>query len=470
MIDILFASVPGTITQRPILAPALLKACAKASGFDAQAIDLNIEVMNKIEQSPRREDLEKFLKEQEFSPGIEQEIGDLLDYCVDRITQVNPHVLGLSFLTQDTQYFGLWLCYHLSYTNPTLKIVIGGSGIKNFIADSSMSYAEMLKSHGYISDYINGDGEYSIIEYLKDNLNYIGINSAAWQPIRDLNQLPYPDFDDYNFDNYKEQGIPICDSRGCVRTCEFCDVIEHWKKYQYRTADNIIAEMVEQIKRYNIRKFFFYNSLTNGNMKEFRLLLDFICEYNDQHPDQQISWDGYFIVRNQQQHPEEFWKKLKKSNGFLQLGIESVIEKVRVALGKNFTNAAIDYHLAMAQKYSVPLLLLLIVGYPTETKEDFEFTKQWFKDRKQYARNTVSQVVFSLAAILPNTQLDKKQKEYGISVGSIPTIWITPTTCVTTQDRIKYAQELKDLLKDLNIPTTSGNNDTLGIAHKELSS
>ena len=39
----------------------------------------------------------------------------------------------------------------------------------------------------------------------------------------------------------------------------------------------------------------------------------------------------------------------------------------------------------MAKKYSVPLLLLLIIGYPTETHEDFEFTKQWFQDRQQYA-------------------------------------------------------------------------------------
>jgi hypothetical protein len=30
----------------------------------------------------------------------------------------------------------------------------------------------------------------------------------------------------------------------------------------------------------------------------------------------------------------------------------------------------------MAKEFSVPLILLLIVGYPTETKQDFEFTKK----------------------------------------------------------------------------------------------
>ena len=307
----------------------------------------------------------------------------------------------------------------------------------------------------------------NLIEYLKNNLTYPGINSATWEPVIDLNVLPYPDFSDYDFSLYQEPGIPICDSRGCVRTCEFCDIIEHWKKYQYRTADNIFAEMQHQIQKHKLTKFFFYNSLTNGNMKEFQKLLDLICEYNTDNPAKQISWDGYFIVRNEKQHPEEFWQKIKKSNGYLQLGIESVVEKVRVNLGKNFTNEDIDYHLAMAKKYSVPLLLLLIIGYPTETHEDFEFTKQWFQDRQQYARNPINQVVFALAAILPNTKLERKQEEYGIVRGEIPTIWMTPVNNISTLDRIQYFDELHSLLTTLHMNHSNGGS-SMAITSAEL--
>ena len=382
----------------------------------------------------------------------------MIEYCATRILNNNPRILGLSLLTQDSQFFTVWLCYHLKTLNPDLKIVIGGSGIKNFIAESTIEFAKLLNAKQYIDDYINGDGEYSIIEYLRNNLSYPGINSVTWKPITDLNMLPYPDFTDYNFSLYGEPGIPICDSRGCVRTCEFCDIIEHWKKYQYRTAENIFAEMQHQIKQYKITKFFFYNSLTNGNMKEFQKLLDLICNYNIKHPNNQISWDGYFIVRNKKQHPENFWQKIKQSNGLLQLGIESVVEKVRIALGKNFTNEDIDYHLEMAKKYSVPLVLLLIVGYPTETLEDFKFTKQWFQDRKHYAGSPICQVVCSLSAILPNTQLKRKQKDYGIVSGEIPTIWMTTTNNISTQARLEYFNELTKLLIELKITTIDGNN------------
>lgn len=467
MIDIVICSVPGIFTQTPSLAPATLKACAISAGFTAQGIDLNIEVINKINKSNNRQALEAFIKQQEINSSAVEEIGDLIEYCVERILETKANILGLCLLTQDNQFFATWLCYHLRFVKPDLKIVIGGSGIKNFIAESKIGFAELLKARGLIDDYINGDGEYSLVEYLKGNYEYPGINSSTWQPIIDLNQLPYSDFGDYDFTQYGDPGIPICDSRGCVRTCEFCDVIEHWKKYQYRTSDNIFNEMLQQVQRHGIRKFLFYNSLTNGNMKEFQKLLDLICDYNHTHPDQQLSWEGYFIVRSQQQHPEELWNKIKLSNGFLQLGIESVVEKVRVSLGKKFTNQDIDYHLAMAKKYSVPVLLLLIVGYPTETKQDFVFTKSWFQERKHYFTQPVQGVVLSLAAILPNTKLDKRQSEYGIVKGTIPTIWINVETQLSTEDRVSHYNDLLGIIKSYGVGTCAGN-DSLEAAKKEL--
>jgi hypothetical protein len=468
-LDILFCSAPGTFTNRPTLAPALLKSCAISAGFSARAIDLNIEINNQLNKSTNKTLLQDFFREQKIHPEITNDIADLVDYCALRILEYNPRILGLSLLTQDSQFFTIWLCYHLKFLCPNLKILIGGSGIKTFIAESKINFAEILIDRGYIDNYINGDGEYSVVEYLKENYSYPGINTTTWNPITNLNQLPYPNFDDYNFSDYAEPGIPICDSRGCVRTCEFCDIIEHWKKYQYRTAENIFNEMLHQIERYDLRKFYFYNSLTNGNMKEFRRLLDFICDYNDQHPTKPISWDGYFIVRTQQQHPEEFWQKIKKSNGFLQLGIESLIEPVRIGLGKNFSNQDIEYHLIMAKQYQVPIMLLLIVGYPTETREDFEFTKQWFRDHAQYAQFPVKSIVFSLAAILPGTQLEKKQEQYNIVKGAIPTIWITPTTNISTQGRVDYYNHLNQLLTELGFNCSDGNSNTISVALSESS-
>ena len=458
--------MPGTLSNDPVLAPAVLKACVESSGFSATALDLNIEIVNRIKNNKHKLLIEQFFVTQEIDDLASNEIGNIIEYCADRILSYHPTTLGLSLLTQDNQFFTVWLCHYLRSVQPELKIVIGGSGIKNFIAQANVSFAELLRDIKLIDDYIYGDGEYAIVEYLKGNYSYPGINSNQWQGISDLNALPKSDFSDYDFTQYTNVGIPICDSRGCVRACEFCDIIEHWKKYQYRTADNIFAEMLSQIEKYNITHFLFYNSLTNGNMKEFTKLLDLMGNYNNAHT-KQISWVGYFIVRNSKQHPESVWQKIKTTNGKLQLGIESVVEKVRIALGKNFSNEDIDYHLTMAKKYNVPVMLLLIVGYPTETKQDFEFTKQWFTDRKQYARTPVYSVVTSLAAILPNTELDRKRSEYGIISGEIPTVWLTPVSEISVQYRLQYLNDLLATLRKQGFPATSGNDNGVATAHLE---
>ena len=261
--DILFCSVPGTFSQRPPLSLAVLKACAQQAGFSASTLDLNIDIVNQINRSPHKHNLKLFFNQQVIG-DLKDTIADLIEHCVDCIIKANPKIVGLSLLTQENQFFATWLCYHLRFRAPNMRIVIGGSGIKTFIAQSNVDFAEFLKSNRLIDDYINGDGEYSVVEYLRNNYDSPGINSSKWEQIVNLNQLPFPNFDDYDWTQYNEVGIPICDSRGCVRTCEFCDVIEHWTRYRYRTAENIFSEMLYQIERYGITKFLFYNSLTNG--------------------------------------------------------------------------------------------------------------------------------------------------------------------------------------------------------------
>ena len=444
---IVISSVPYTETGAPLLAPALLKSCVTKAGYNCVTVDLNFEILQRLEQSPNKWKILNFFRTQYVEEGTEDEIAELLEYSANRLLENNPTIVALSLLTQDCQFFTVWLCYHLKCINPNINIVIGGSGVKSFIAQADINFGKELRKDKMINAYINGDGENSIVEYVKGNLNYPGINSNTWEPIVNLNELPFADFSDYRLNEYPQQAITLCDSRGCVRTCEFCDIIEHWKKYQYRTAENIFEELIYQIEHHNIRHFMFNNSLTNGNMREFKKLLDLISNYNSNNDP--ISWEGYFIVRNKKQHPEEMWEKMSKSNGKLLLGVESVIEPVRINLGKNFANVDIDYHLEMARKYQVPVLLLLIVGYPTETKQDFEFTKQWFKDRVEYANNTVFAVQLSIASILPGTELKRKQDDHKLTIGEVPTIWLTEVTDVTPMDRIDYYVELSRLLNNL---------------------
>ena len=264
---------------------------------------------------------------------------------------------------------------------------------------------------------------------------------------------------DYNFDLYEDKVIPILDSQGCVRKCEFCDIIEHWQAYTWKKASNTFDEMLYQSKKHGIYRFSMRNSLTNGNMIEFRNWIELIAQYNKTaDSNKQFSWLGYFNVRKAQAHPEEMWQKIADSNGTLILGVESVIEKIRWQMGKKFTNDDVDYHLEMGKKYNVPLVFLMMASSPGETLQDFEYTKQWFKDRVKYAGSSVSAVFYALASILPGTAWEKL-KDTDIQLGPTIFIWSDKNNPLTHKQRIDYLEELIKICEPYNQQSTLDYNE-----------
>lgn len=435
------------------MAPALLKAVLTRNGISATALDLNIEVISQISNSNQNKKILDFFFSQIIHPEAIPEIISTIDYCVNRIMSQKPTLIALSLICYSCQIYTRWLCAKLREVAPDVPIVIGGTGIKNFVADNDDKFYTQVKELGLIDDYIFGDGEESFLAYVNGLKDYPGINTTSWEPIQNLNTVPYPDYSDYNFDLYSNKVIPINDSRGCIKDCEFCDIIEHWKKFQFRTAENVFDEMLFQIKKHDNYNFTLRNSLSNGNMKEFKKLLDLISDFNLNQPrEKQISWGGYFIIREPKFHSEELWVKLKQSNARLLLGVESVIFDVRHAMGKTFSDSDLTYHLELSRKYNVNIALLMIVAYPTETFDDYEKTKQWFINHKEFAPYIMF-VNLSFASILPNTQLSRRSDEYGIKRGKFPSIWINQNLNITSAQRIQYLLELEKLCNNLGFVT-----------------
>jgi radical SAM superfamily enzyme YgiQ (UPF0313 family) len=409
---VVVAAVPFVDTVRPMAAPAVLKASLNANNIECVAIDFNVEVFNKIKHHPFKDKFLDFFYRQIIHSEVADELAQMINYCADEILLHKPDIVGVSLFCLDCQIFASWLCAAVKQRDTNIKIVIGGPGLMASDNTLGFTYPDHLKRRGLIDDYINGDGEESLVEYVKGNTVFPGINSTAWKPVDDLNLLPIPDYSDYKFFRYEHACIPVIDSRGCVQSCEFCDVITLWKKFQFLTAERIFEQMLFQMHKHKVAKFDFRSSITNGNLKEFKKLIKMIADHNQDQklfPSERITWDGSFIIRRSNFYNEEFWTILKQSNpDRLFVGVESVIERVRVDLGKNFTNQDLDDFLIMAQKHQVPLNLMFIGAYPGETVEDFEFAKQWFRDHKHYANNTVFAVQITKPQVLPGTELEKK--------------------------------------------------------------
>ena len=408
MTKVVITTVPFVDDDTPLAAPAVLKSVLLANGIDCVGLDLNIDIYNKIQHNNKRQKFLDFFYLQKIDEEIIDDIIAMLDFYSTEILSHSPDIIALSLFCFQSQTFAAWLCAVLRQTAPGVKIIIGGPGLET-LENTVFKYPDRLKKLGLIDAYITGDGELSLVEYIKGNLDYPGINSINWIPNSNFINAPQPDFSDYRFFKYSYPMLPIVDSRGCVQDCEFCDVVAFWKKFQYLPADRIFQTMLYYLENYGIFRFQFASSICNGNLKEFKKLIDLIACYNrTKNEADQIHWIGSFIIRPKNYHNEQLWQNIANSNGFLLTGVESIVERVRIDLGKKFSNEDLDWHLYMAEKYGVRMNLLLIAAYHTETENDYLESKQWFIDRKKYANTVINHVQLTTVDILSGTKLESK--------------------------------------------------------------
>lgn len=437
---IVIAAVPYVETPRALAAPAVLKAALLKVGIESVTLDLNHEIYTMVNASQHCEALSQALIYNNFAEDIISDFTRLVQYAAKRILSKKPTVITLSLFCFQCRIFCYWLCAELRQ-HTDCPIVVGGPGI------DSVTWLHDMKENKLIDDYIMGDGEESFPAYIQGNRNFPGINQMTWNPVTDFKSIPIPNYDDYNFYSYQEPSIPLIDSRGCVQSCEFCDVIERWKRFQFKTADQIFTEMMCQIEKYKIYHFDFRSSISNGNNREFILLMNLIADYNQKQlfRSKQISWEGSFIIRESQN--ERIFETLSKTNATLFMGVESLNEHTRKNLGKNFSNKALDYTLSQIEKYKLDAKLLLIADYPTESLADYEATKNWFIQNQKYA-SVLREVAFARAGIIPDTQLDRRKDEYGI-VKKNEYIWINTKLGIDENTRFRESEKVIELAQSL---------------------
>ena len=182
MYDILIVSLPGMDDDKPSAALGYLKSYLEAHEFRVMTVD-----------------------------GTQ--VGDL-DKLHLIVAQYEFKYLGISvfsYLQEETA-----LEFGREYDN----VIYGGSGV--------------YKGWPY-GDYIVVDGEVALLEYLRGNKFYPGINGRDPEEIVDLTSLPVPDYSDLLYPEFYEtsyKSVSATGSRGCVRSCTFCDIVDRWPKYQ----------------------------------------------------------------------------------------------------------------------------------------------------------------------------------------------------------------------------------------------
>lgn len=380
-LDMLVLVIPKINPDAPTVGPAVLKSHLMANGFSCEVMDLNIKLYNALKDNSENE-LHWFEDDSLFSTHHTEETLNqrFVEFYhryehvfmgwVEVFKQKNPRWIGLSLLSIYSQSVAVKVSQLIRVHLPKTKIVWGGAQIEYGVDD--------FKNRGLMDHYIFGDGERSVVELLKGNFSYKGIDDVEKpNQVLDLDSVMLPNYDDIEWSEYDRVDFPdpiyITGSRGCVKRCTFCNVYDIWPEYRFRKGEKIAEEMIYVKERYGRKTFRFTDSLINGSMKSFRSLLRILSDYRKENPD--FSWTSQWIIRSKRQSPENDFRMIKESGcSMLEIGLESFNQDVRFHMGKKFTDEDMWYCLDMLQKYGIPHVLLMIVGYPTETKENHDNT------------------------------------------------------------------------------------------------
>lgn len=424
MIDLLICSLPSGVINRPPAAPAILKACAIQAGFTARTEDLSMNFYIKqckrnfhyyYEQTKMFEPINNFV----YSDSINQWIED---FC-KLIDQLRPNFVALSVFSYFQHRAAVILCQQLRNSFPNVKIILGGYGLPESVDDSFTGFltTKIKKFDHYmqirrLTDYcIYGEGEQSLIDILAGK-------DVVDKPV-DLNDLPIPNFDDYNFNDYVWHTVPvitITGSKGCVRSCTFCNVPKKFGRYRRRSGKNIAQELIDLSQKYGVYKFEFTDSLVNGSQRDFHEWVEIIANYNDQqNPAHRISWYGQYICRPQSQIPIGIYEKIKRSGAVnLIIGSESGSNTVLDAMKKNITVQDVFDELDQFEQHGLQTQLLMLSGFYNETWERYLESLEFIARCHRYlAVGVITKIAVGFPLIIePEEYLHQHAEELGIII------------------------------------------------------
>lgn len=282
--------------------------------------------------------------------------------------------------------------------NPQAKIVGGGTNFTNLVKSQLTAYISQE-----FDSIILGPGELAILDLIKDMPNIKRYYEHSLD--RNLDSLPTPAYDlvDLRTYNRKLGGsrlLTMLTSRGCPFGCAFCSIGNLYKTVKYRSPETVAMEIREIIDTYGIRSFNFQDDTFLVNKRRTHRLLTLLEPLG-------INFRCHGRVGLD---TKEDYVRLKRA-GCSQIcwGIESGSQFILDRMKKNVTVSQCKQVIAWAKELDILDRAFFIVGFPGESAETLEKTKEFIKEVKP------SQWFVSTFQPYPGTDVWSHPTTYGIT-------------------------------------------------------
>jgi len=338
------------------------------------------------------------------------------------------------------------------------KTILGGAIITS---EPQLMFESLKPDFGVL-----GEGEETILELLKCIENekdfkkvngimyrdYTGkiITTPPRKPIENIDKIPFPDFEGFEFEEYLDKGYTNMDSSNCnfhdhprlysilcSRSCPFhCTFCYHTlgSKYRERSIKNVIEEIKFAVEKYKINAIAIYDDLFSYKKER---IYEFCREMVNirKNESREITWTCQLSVL----HVDRALLRVMKKAGcvVISYGFESYSEEVLKSMKKPITPEQIDKAFKITIEEKIGVQGYFIFGDIVETKQTAKKTLDYWKE------NCKGQIFLDFIQPYPGCELYEHCLKKGIIKDKL--------TFIRDEMKAKHILNMTDRMTDKDI-------------------
>ena len=459
MVDIVLLQLPIWGVGCPPLGLALLKSYLAENGISSKIFDINAHLYSvcgiKFADYWGIEHGYDYCCSHNKMLKFYRDNRALFLYYIDQIRQLDPKIVGCSCFGASIELTKIFLA-DLRRFCPNIRSIVGGPEVASF-----MNTADELISREYIDAICLDEGEISLVNYFRaieenDGRSVPGIfykqngaviKGGACNYVKKLDQLPFPDFSDFNLNHYqKVKVLPSYATRGCINKCIYCSARNFMKPFRFRSGRRMFEE-VKYLKTVfpTINYIRMADNISNGNIRELEAFCDLMID-----ADLGLKWNlENAVIRKEMRTP--LYRKMKKAGcTLLGYGVEtpsqSLLQKIGKLLSKDVDLVKV---LKEGKEAGLYISVNIMFGLPGETEEDFNYLLYWLKKNKKAFNMINPSIIF--CEFYPGCFGYEKPEKYGIDLRKGTLFWETYDKTNTYPIRMERFERFCRMAKKYNL-------------------
>jgi radical SAM superfamily enzyme YgiQ (UPF0313 family) len=231
-----------------------------------------------------------------------------------------------------------------------------------------------LRNNGAFDIGVIGEGEETIVEIVEERplstikgIVYRDSSGIHVTPprefVKDLDSLPFPNYDFFDSIDGRIENYPLITSRGCPYPCAYCSVGKVGGKFwRARSPKNVVEELLYAKRKYKISRFEILDDNFTLDMRRAKEICQRLIDEK-----LKLKWSCPNGVRADRLDDELLGLMKESGCESISIGIETCIPEIFDKINKRETLEAIFDSIRLAKKNGLKVYGFFIIGLPGST-------------------------------------------------------------------------------------------------------